>query len=302
MSDRSRPLSTSSSSHLPFPPSSPARPPPKKVELIAQRREARRSRALREKAALNEERKTHGVDLDGVRFARMVAAERERLARRRPSNLPPPDPLRAEPKVAVMVRKRPLIARERALKAVDVVSCLDNHVVLHEPKTRVDLTRRVRSSAFTFDAAFDERVDDRDVYREAVSPLVKLCLEASGADATCFAYGQTGSGKTHTMNGCYRGVADEVCAGAERGGLAAWCSFLGVRREVPRSPQGPRPVPGARGRPGARPRREPARGAREVRRRPRRARAKRRVGARDGAHRRQRDELAIALGAPGAAP
>ena len=158
----------------------------------------------------------------------MVAAERERLARRRPSNLPPPDPLRAEPKVAVMVRKRPLIARERALKAVDVVSCLDNHVVLHEPKTRVDLTRRVRSSAFTFDAAFDERVDDRDVYREAVSPLVKLCLEASGADATCFAYGQTGSGKTHTMNGCYRGVADEVCAGAERGGLAAWCSFFEV--------------------------------------------------------------------------
>ena len=158
----------------------------------------------------------------------MVAAARERLARRRPSNLPPPDPLRAEPKVAVMVRKRPLIARERALKAVDVVSCLDNHVVLHEPKTRVDLTRRVRSSAFTFDAAFDERVDDRDVYREAVSPLVKLCLEASGADATCFAYGQTGSGKTHTMNGCYRGVADEVCAGAERGGLAAWCSFFEV--------------------------------------------------------------------------
>ena len=57
---------------------------------------------------------------------------------------------------------------------------------------------------------------------------MKLCLEASGADATCFAYGQTGSGKTHTMNGCYRGVADEVCAGAERGGLAAWCSFFEV--------------------------------------------------------------------------
>ena len=159
----------------------------------------------------------------------MVAAARG-ASRPPPLEDPPPptDPLRAEPKVAVMVRKRPLIARERALKAVDVVSCLDNHVVLHEPKTRVDLTRRVRSSAFTFDAAFDERVDDRDVYREAVSPLVKLCLEASGADATCFAYGQTGSGKTHTMNGCYRGVADEVCAGAERGGLAAWCSFFEV--------------------------------------------------------------------------
>ena len=45
------------------------------VELIAQRREARRTKMLQEKAALHAERKTHGVDLDGVRFSRMVDAE-----------------------------------------------------------------------------------------------------------------------------------------------------------------------------------------------------------------------------------
>ena len=55
------------------------------MELIAQRREARRLKALREKAALNEERKQHGDDLNGVRFARMVDSERRGLV----SNPPP---------------------------------------------------------------------------------------------------------------------------------------------------------------------------------------------------------------------
>lgn len=36
-------------------------------------------RAMQEKAALNEEKKQHGVDLDGVRFARMVESERALL-------------------------------------------------------------------------------------------------------------------------------------------------------------------------------------------------------------------------------
>ena len=115
------------------------------MELIAQRREARRLKALREKAALQEERKTHGVDLEGVRFARMVEAERDGILRRRPTNLPRAFAHDRQPKVAVMVRKRPLNPKESALKAIDVVTCLDGgHMVVHEPKTSVDCTRRAR--------------------------------------------------------------------------------------------------------------------------------------------------------------
>ena len=178
------------------------------MELIAQRREARRLKALREKAALQEERKTHGVDLEGVRFARMVEAERDGILRRRPTNLPRAFTHDRQPKVAVMVRKRPLNPKESALKAIDVVTCLDGgHMVVHEPKTSVDCTRRVESSAFSFDRAFGETSTNAEVYHEAVSPLVKLCLEGGGADATCFAYGQTGSGKAHTMTSCYADAA-----------------------------------------------------------------------------------------------
>ena len=199
------------------------------MELIAQRREARRLKALREKAALQEERKTHGVDLEGVRFARMVEAERDGILRRRPTNLPRAFAHDRQPKVAVMVRKRPLNPKESALKAIDVVTCLDGgHMVVHEPKTSVDCTRRVESSAFSFDRAFGETSTNAEVYHEAVSPLVKLCLEGGGADATCFAYGQTGSGKTHTMTSCYADAAREIAAGASSAGYTVWVSFFDI--------------------------------------------------------------------------
>ena len=43
------------------------------------------------------------------------------------------------------------------MKSVDVVTCLEGgHMVVHEPKTRVDCSKRVESSAFTFDDVFDE--------------------------------------------------------------------------------------------------------------------------------------------------
>ena len=199
------------------------------MELIAQRREARRLKALREKAALQEERKTHGVDLEGVRFARMVEAERDGILRRRPTNLPRAFTHDRQPKVAVMVRKRPLNPKESALKAIDVVTCLDGgHMVVHEPKTSVDCTRRVESSAFSFDRAFGETSTNAEVYHEAVSPLVKLCLEGGGADATCFAYGQTGSGKTHTMTSCYADAARDIAAGASSAGYTVWVSFFDI--------------------------------------------------------------------------
>lgn len=167
---------------------------------------------LQEKAALHAERKTHGVDLDGVRFSRMVDAERaatiERARRatnaetetcvESPAAADTADTAEAHDhvsftnkRVAVLVRVRPLSAAERAARAVDVVTCVPSTrgspalAAVHEPRTKVDGTRHVESSRFDLDGAFDARASDADVYAAAIEPLVRLCLEgdATPADA-----------------------------------------------------------------------------------------------------------------------
>ena len=159
---------------------------------------------LQEKAALHAERKTHGVDLDGVRFQRMVDAERAevtRLARerrdpkkkRQDARLDEP-PVSSEERVsssdakrvAVHVRVRPLSSAERLARAVDVVTCVADGagassalVAVHEPRTKVDCTRHVESSLFEFDGAFDANASNADVYQVAIEPLVRLCVEGA---------------------------------------------------------------------------------------------------------------------------
>ena len=167
------------------------------VELIAQRREARRTKMLQEKAALHAERKTHGVDLDGVRRrvwwmrnaprARSASARRARRTRRRrraSSRQPPQTADTAEAhdhvsftnkRVAVLVRVRPLSAAERAARAVDVVTCVPSTRGSPAPRRcthaahQVDGTRHVESSRFDLDGAFDARASDADVYAAAIA-------------------------------------------------------------------------------------------------------------------------------------
>ena len=109
------------------------------------------------------------------------------------------------PKIRVVVRKRPLSRREKARSDPDVVEIASDRktVLLHEAKTKVDLTRYVETHGFTFDNAYDEACDTQKIYTETCRPLVKAVF--SGANATCFAYGQTGSGKTYTMIGSASG-------------------------------------------------------------------------------------------------
>ena len=52
---------------------------------------------------------------------------------------------------------------------------------------------------FTFDAVFDLKATQRDVYDRAARPIIDSVLE--GFNGTIFAYGQTSSGKTFTMQG-----------------------------------------------------------------------------------------------------
>ena len=168
---------------------------------------------LQEKAALHAERKTHGVDLDGVRFSRMVDAERAATIERarRATNAETEtcveSPAAADTadtadtaeahdhvsftnkRVAVLVRVRPLSAAERAARAVDVVTCVPSTrgspalAAVHEPRTKVDGTRHVESSRFDLDGAFDARASDADVYAAAIEPLVRLCLEGAATPA-----------------------------------------------------------------------------------------------------------------------
>ncbi|KAK1318478.1 Diatom spindle kinesin 1 [Acorus calamus] len=114
-------------------------------------------------------------------------------------------------KIKVVVRKRPLNKKEISRKEDDIVTVHDNaYLSVHEPKLKVDLTAYVEKHEFCFDAVLDEYVNNDEVYRATVEPIIPSIFQRT--KATCFAYGQTaldpseiltrkfgGSGKTFTM-------------------------------------------------------------------------------------------------------
>ena len=147
----------------------------------------------------------------------------------------PPPPLAAlpadQPRIRVVVRKRPLNAKELARDEEDVVTVdrrkgstnaderAPSSVTVWEPKTKVDLTRYTEEHAFNFDDVFSEEVDNDEVYRTTVAPLVGTVFDK--CKVTCFAYGQTGSGKTYTMNPLPIRAAREILGELKRRKLAS---------------------------------------------------------------------------------
>lgn len=110
--------------------------------------------------------------------------------------------------ISVCVRKRPLNRKEEKRKEVDVITTPNkDQVIVHEPKTKVDLTKYLDNQHFRFDYAFDDSASNELVYKYTAKPLVQNIFE--GGMATCFAYGQTGSGKTHTMGGEFHGKTQD---------------------------------------------------------------------------------------------
>lgn len=108
--------------------------------------------------------------------------------------------MKAETKITVAVRKRPLTRREIAANETDVVSVIDPiSIAIREQKQKVDLTRYIEEHEFGFDACYNENVSNSELYEDLIRPLVASAF--SGAKVTVFAYGQTGSGKTFTMLG-----------------------------------------------------------------------------------------------------
>ncbi|KAM7534094.1 hypothetical protein Aperf_G00000109574 [Anoplocephala perfoliata] len=174
----------------------------KEIERIQQRREERR-------AAQRAARAQPDVDPTNpsYEFLMMIREYQETLDYR---PLTSSDEIEWH-QICVCVRKRPMNKKELTRKEIDVITIPNKQQVLvHEPKTKVDLTKYLENQSFRFDYAFDETADNALVYRYTAQPLVESIFERGMA--TCFAYGQTGSGKTHTMGGEFQGKGLQDCS------------------------------------------------------------------------------------------
>ncbi|XP_057381291.1 kinesin-like protein Klp10A isoform X2 [Daphnia carinata] len=179
----------------------------KEVERLEKNREERRAR----QAEIKEEKKAlMNMDPGNVNweFLSMIREFQATLEFR---------PIRdtdgvEDHQITVCVRKRPLNKKELARKEVDVITVPSkDRIIVHEPKTKVDLTKYLENQHFRFDYAFDDTCDNEKVYKYSAKPLVQTIFE--GGMATCFAYGQTGSGKTHTMGGDFQGKTQDCSTG-----------------------------------------------------------------------------------------
>ncbi|CAA6660649.1 unnamed protein product [Spirodela intermedia] len=98
--------------------------------------------------------------------------------------------------VQVLLRCRPFSEDEVRNNAPLVVTC-------NEFQREVAVTQTIAGKqidrVFTFDKVFGPSAQQKDLYDQAVIPIVNEVLE--GFNCTIFAYGQTGTGKTYTMEG-----------------------------------------------------------------------------------------------------
>ncbi|CAN1134071.1 Kinesin-like protein KIN-5C [Linum perenne] len=98
--------------------------------------------------------------------------------------------------VQVLLRCRPFSDDELRNNAPQVVTCNDYQ---REVAVSQNIAGKQIDRVFTFDKVFGPKAQQRDLYDQAVVPIVHEVLE--GFNCTIFAYGQTGTGKTYTMEG-----------------------------------------------------------------------------------------------------
>ncbi|XP_052172781.1 kinesin-like protein KIN-5C [Diospyros lotus] len=98
--------------------------------------------------------------------------------------------------VQVLLRCRPFNKEELRSNVPRVVTC-------NEYQREVAVSQNVAGKqidrVFTFDKVFGPSAKQKDLYDQAIVPIVNEVLE--GFNCTIFAYGQTGTGKTYTMEG-----------------------------------------------------------------------------------------------------
>ncbi|CAL4074511.1 unnamed protein product, partial [Meganyctiphanes norvegica] len=179
----------------------------KEVDRIQKKREERRAKQVVQKEE-SEALKNIDPGNPNWEFMNMIREFRSQLEFR---TIQEGDPLENH-QITVACRKRPLNKKEYNKKEVDVITIpKKDTMIVHEPKTKVDLQRYVENQNFRFDYAFDETVSNEMVYKYTARPLINTIFD--GGMATCFAYGQTGSGKTHTMGGDFLGKSQDCTKG-----------------------------------------------------------------------------------------
>ncbi|MED6219987.1 Kinesin-like protein KIN-5C [Stylosanthes scabra] len=98
--------------------------------------------------------------------------------------------------VQVLLRCRPFSDDELRSNAPQVVTCNDH---MREVAVSQNIAGKHIDRVFTFDKVFGPSARQKDLYDQAIIPIVNEVLE--GFNCTIFAYGQTGTGKTYTMEG-----------------------------------------------------------------------------------------------------
>ncbi|KAL8259949.1 hypothetical protein R6Q59_027902 [Mikania micrantha] len=98
--------------------------------------------------------------------------------------------------VQVLLRCRPFSNEELKNNAPQVVKCDEYQ---REVAVSQSIAGKQIDRVFTFDKVFGPTAQQKDLYEQAVIPIVNEVLE--GFNCTIFAYGQTGTGKTYTMEG-----------------------------------------------------------------------------------------------------
>jgi len=172
----------------------------KEVERLKENREQRRAQQAK-KTEENNQLRNKDPGNPNWEFLQMILDYREDLEEICP--LQDGDPV-INHKITVCIRKRPMSQKEIKKKEVDVVTIpTKDNITIHQPMTKVDLTKYLENQQFRFDCTFDENANNELVYKYSAKSLVQSIFD--GGMATCFAYGQTGSGKTHTMGGEFSG-------------------------------------------------------------------------------------------------
>ncbi|XP_020273566.1 kinesin-like protein KIN-5A isoform X1 [Asparagus officinalis] len=98
--------------------------------------------------------------------------------------------------VQVILRCRPLSDDEIRVRTPVVISCNEHR---REVSAVQNIANKQIDRTFAFDKVFGPNSQQKDLFNQAISPIVNEVLE--GYNCTIFAYGQTGTGKTYTMEG-----------------------------------------------------------------------------------------------------
>jgi hypothetical protein len=132
----------------------------------------------------------HGVSGDRGLFQGMIARFRAEKAAAAATSACVDSALPAvcDARIAVFVRKRPVLRDEEKAGSFDVVTPSSAEVgtslVVHEPKTLVDLSKAMDNHTYRFDGAFGEAATNMQIFEQALKPMVHRDHDLHSISAT----------------------------------------------------------------------------------------------------------------------